>query len=143
MTFVQDFRYALRSMRKNPGFVIVAAVTLALGIGFNTGLFTLFNALALRPLPVRDPARVVNISWKDPQGHIAPRLSNPDYIDFRDRNHSFEGMLAYCPTEMIAGAGRDGRPEKAMSYLVSANYFPVLGATFARGRSFTEDEGSK
>src|SRR5262245_65753813 len=97
----QDLRFCLRMWLKNPGFTVVAALTLALGIGVNTALFTLFNAAALRPLPVKDPERVVKVyrkelgkSGREVAGSNS-MLSYPEYIAFRDNTQVFSSLTAY------------------------------------------------
>src|SRR5262245_64516511 len=99
----QDLRFGLRMLLKNPGFTVVAALTLALGIGVNTALFTLFNAVALRPLPVKDPERVVKVYRKE-SGKSYGRevagsnsmLSYPEYAGFRDNTQAFSALTAYA-----------------------------------------------
>src|SRR5215471_1635268 len=101
-TLLQDLRYGARMLMKNPGFTVVAALTLALGIGVNTALFTLFNAAALRPLPVKDPERVVKVfrkelgkSGREVAGSNS-MLSYPEYTSFRDNTQVFSILTAYA-----------------------------------------------
>src|ERR671929_1973907 len=93
-TLLQDVRYGLRVLRRRPGFTLVAVLTLALGVGVNTALFTVFDALVLRPLPLRDPARLVNVYGLDSKGERRPLYSYTDYLDLRERATSFEGLAA-------------------------------------------------
>src|SRR5438270_3770773 len=132
MTLFRDLRYGLRMLWKTPGFTLVALVSLALGIGVNTAIFSLVNALLVRPVPVvREQGRVV---W------MRAPASYPDYLDYREQARSFEGMAAVTGTsEFSLGGG--GEPELVKGEFVTANYFDVLGVAAARGRAFSEDEG--
>src|SRR5215468_10432570 len=111
----QDLRFGLRMLRKNPGFTVVAALTLALGIGVNTALFTIFNAVALRPLPVKDPDRIVKVYRKE-LGHSSlgiswssSNLSYPEYTAHRDGAQSFAGLTAYAGASLtLGGAEAEG-----------------------------------
>ncbi len=113
----QDLRYALRTLRRAPGFTAVAILSLALGIGANTAVFGVLDALVLRPLPVRSPDRLVFV---EPSTH-----SYPAYRELRDRNATFDGLLAYRIDPMGMGAGK--ATARVWGYLVSGNYFDVLG----------------
>src|SRR5678815_2365429 len=94
--FVRDLRYALRTLGGNPGFTTVAVVALALGIGVNTSIFSLYNAIALRPLPVKDPGRVVRL-YRTTRGEFGANvLSYPEYKDYRDGNPVFSGLAAWA-----------------------------------------------
>ncbi|HEV8146389.1 MAG TPA: ABC transporter permease [Bryobacteraceae bacterium] len=138
-SFLQDLRFALRSLRKSPGFTAIAALTLALGIGANAALFTVVNAVLLRPLPYRDPARIVNI-WNDygDQGQSLPAVSPPDFLDYRERARLFEGFAAAQGfTTSLTG---DGEPEQVRAAAVTANFFPLLGVPVERGRHFQAGE---
>jgi putative ABC transport system permease protein len=137
--FWQDLRYALRMLVKNPGFTAVAVVALALGIGANTAIFSVVNTVLLRPLPYKDPERLVMV-FEDSSRHGFPR-DNPtaaNYIDWRDQNHVFENIAA------IAGGNFNltgvGDPERITGYRVSASLFPLLGVAPQVGRWFTPDE---
>ena len=98
----QDLRFGVRMLLKNPGFTVVAALTLALGIGVNTALFTVFNAVALRPLPVKEPERIVKVYRKElgksarEVGGSSSMLSYPEYAGFRDNTQVFSGLTAYA-----------------------------------------------
>src|SRR6187551_2686162 len=107
--FLQDLRYSLRLFRKSPGFALVAVLALAFGIGMNTAIFTLLNAIALRPVPVRDSADVVTV-YQTIEGthsrnvHGAKAfLSYPEYQAYRDRSQSFEGLAAYAHADLTLG----------------------------------------
>src|SRR5215813_1424884 len=140
----QDLRYASRALRKNPGFTLTALLTLALGIGVNTAIFTLFYSLAWRPLPVKDPASVVNI-WQtiigDDYGRrlegTPSQISYPEYINYRDQTRSFAGLAAYAE-ETLTLTG--GEAERINAQMVTDNYFAVLGGEAALGRTFVPNE---
>ncbi|MCA1838224.1 MAG: ABC transporter permease, partial [Actinobacteria bacterium] len=135
----QDLRYGLRMLVKNPGFTAVAVIALALGIGANTAIFSVVNTVLLRPLPYKDPERLVMV-FEDSRAHGFPRdtPTAANYIDWRDQNHVFESMAA------IAGASFNltgvGDPERITGYRVSASLFPMLGVSPQLGRWFTPDE---
>jgi putative ABC transport system permease protein len=139
----QDLRFGLRMLRKNPGFTLVAALTLALGIGVNTALFTIFNAVALRPLPVKDPDRVVKVYRRDlgyrdrEVSGSSSMLSYPEYIGYRDNNQVFSGLAAYADTSLTLGGAE---AEAINGLLVTENYFSTLGAEMALGRAFAPEE---
>src|SRR5262245_54219957 len=141
----QDLRFGVRMLLKNPGFTVVAGLTLALGIGVNTALFTLFNAAALRPLPVKDPDRVAKIYRKE-LGKSYGRevagsnsmLSYPEYTGFRDNTQAFSALTAYSEnTSLTLGADE---LEAINGLLVAENYFSALGAEMAVGRAFLPEE---
>src|SRR5215831_2801004 len=98
-SIVADVRYALRTLRRQPGFVAAAAVSLALGIGANTAIFSFADALLLRPLPVVRPSEVLTIGNATPE-NIFDGVSYPDYRDIREQNHSFSGLIAYRMTTL-------------------------------------------
>ncbi|HEV7890009.1 MAG TPA: ABC transporter permease [Pyrinomonadaceae bacterium] len=133
MTLLQDIRYGIRMLWKTPGFTAVALVSLALGIGVNTAVFSLFNAVLLRPVPVvREQERIV---W------LRAPSSYPDYQDYREQSRSFEGMAAATGTREFSFTREGGEPELLRGELVTANYFDVLGVGAGLGRTFVEDEG--
>jgi predicted permease len=135
----QDLRYALRMLAKNPGFTAVAIIALALGIGANTAIFSVVNTVLLRPLPYKDPDRLMFV-FEDSSKHGFPRDTPTvaNFIDWRDQNRVFESMAA------IAGASLNltgvGDPERIAGYRVSASLFPMLGVSPQLGRWFTPDE---
>ncbi|MEK6408960.1 MAG: ABC transporter permease [Acidobacteriota bacterium] len=143
--FLQDIRYGLRVMLKNPGFTIVAVVTLALGLGANTAMFSLADQILLRLLPVEKPEELVVLRSPGPkQGRVssdgdgAASLSYPLYKELRDKNNVFAGLLArFAVSLSVAG---EGQTERANGELVSGNYFDVLGVRPALGRVFTQDD---
>src|ERR1700734_2295595 len=91
---LHDLRYAVRTLRQSPGFALTAIASIALGIGANSAIFSLADGLLLRPLPVQNPSRVVTLRSHSPSGKLG-EISYPDFADLRDRNRSFEGMIAY------------------------------------------------
>src|SRR6266545_4230662 len=100
---IQDLRYGVRMLLKHPGFTFVAVATLALGIGVNTALFTVFDALLLRPLPLKDPASLVNFSGLDHSGGRHKLFSYLDYLDYRDRNTMLAGLVAWNKAAVVLG----------------------------------------
>jgi macrolide transport system ATP-binding/permease protein len=136
-TLVQDIRYAFRAMLKSPGFTAIAVLSLALGIGANAAIFSLVNAILFRPLPVSEPARLVDVI-PIRQGSEFNNFSYPIYRDFRDRNEVFDGLAVYRFSPM--SLSREGNNERIWGYLVSGNYFDLLGVKPAAGRFFTQEE---
>ncbi|HEX6533517.1 MAG TPA: ABC transporter permease, partial [Gemmatimonadaceae bacterium] len=134
-TLRADVRYALRAMARQPAFAIVAVLTLALGIGANTAIFSLINTALLRPLPVERPEQLVSLNNVSLN---LPAISYPNYRDFRDRNNSFSGMMVYRYTPFALSV--NGVNERVWGYLVTGNYFEVLGVKPALGRFFTPDD---
>ena len=139
--FVQDLRYAFRTLRKAPLFTSVAVLSLALGIGANTAIFTLVNQLILQLLPVRDPEQLVLLTARG--SHYGSNtggnaLSYPMYQDFRDKNQVFQGM--FCRFGNAFSLTYEGRTELVSGELVSGNYFPVLGVGAALGRVFNAQD---
>ena len=133
----QHIRFALRQLRQNPGFSLAAILSLALGIGANTAIFTLFDQVLLRPLPVPHPEELVRLQWNGQNNAIninGDSLSYPAYHDFRDRNQVFNGVI--CRFALSLSAAYPGRTELLDGELVSGNYFDVLGAGPAIGRVF-------
>jgi predicted permease len=138
---LQDLRYAIRTFRKSPIFVIVAVLSLAFGIGANTAIFTLVDQLLLRLLPVKDPQQLVLLWGRGPHygsNNGRHKLSYPMYEDFRDHNQVFSGM--FCTWETDMSVSSDGRTERVDGELVSGTYFPVLGVGAALGRLFTAED---
>jgi len=137
-TLLQDLRYGLRVLRKSPGFTLVAVVSLALGIGANTTIFSMANALLLRPLPVDEPERLVSLHSVNPDGSSFHTFSYPDYQDYREQTGVFEGLLVYTIDTYSLNA--DERTERVFGMLASGNFFDVMGVRPALGRFFTPDE---
>ena len=139
-TLLQDLRYGARTLWKNPGFTLIAVVTLSLGIGANTAIFTVVNAALLRGLPYRAPERLVHLFETTPQKAFAQReFSYPDYQDYQ-RSQAFEGLGAYTGGGGIL-TGR-GEPQRIFAPAASANFFSVLGVEPLLGRTFRDGEES-
>ncbi len=126
-----DLKYALRQLIKHPGFAATAIVTLALGIGANVVVFSVLNALILRPLNVSEPQSLYNVEHKK---HSWLSQSYPDYLDYRDRNNTFSAMVAYDTTSAAISTSKAAT--KNFGYLASGNYFDMLGVQPALGRFF-------
>ena len=138
---LQDLRYSLRTLCKSPVFLAVAVLSLALGIGANTAIFTLINQLILQPLPVKDPERLVMLAGRGKHygGNNGPdRISYPMYQEIRDKNQVFSGM--FCTYPSTVSASFQGGTELIGADFVSGNYFPVLGIGAAAGRVFTASD---
>jgi macrolide transport system ATP-binding/permease protein len=137
-TLLKDLRYGLRRLTRSPGFTIVALLSLALGIGANTAIFSLVNTALLRPLPVERPEQLVALS-NVAGNRMFPTFSYPNYRDFRDRSQVFDGLLAYRFAPL--SISHDGVNERLWGYLVTGNYFEMLGVKPALGRVIsTEDD---
>ncbi len=137
-SLLRDIRYALRGLRRSPGFTAVAVATLALGIGVNATIFSMVSAVLYRPLPVEEPGELVNI-----YGHVNTSsdhgtLSYPDYLDIRDQTQTLDGVIAH--TNFFANLSIDGSSELVVGEAVSDNFFQVLGVTPRPGRPFTPEE---
>ncbi len=138
-SLVADIRFALRWLWKSPGFTLVAVASLAVGIGFNTTLFTIVDALLFKPLPVKEAERLVDVFTSDSTGTSSFSTSSyPDYLDIRAQNDVFEGMAGYSP--MFAALNLDNRSRLAMGEIVSGNYFQVLGVPAAIGRTILPED---
>jgi predicted permease len=138
----QDLRYGLRMLLKNPGFTMIAAVTLALGIGANTTIFSFINGLALRPIVgVKEPGRLVAVYTSDrSSGQLYSDSSYPDYVDFRDQADAFSGLAAYSGTTLtLTGADE---AERLGGAHVTGNYFDTLGVEAGAGRTLQADDST-
>jgi putative ABC transport system permease protein len=138
-TLAQDLRFGLRMLLKNPGFASVAILTLALGMGANTAIFSVVKAVLLRPLPFKDPAQLVRVNESVEHGGRSP-VAYPNYLDWRAQNHAFEEMAAYADCEMILGGTE--KAERVYCEQASDSYFPLLGVSAYLGRTFSPDEDS-
>ena len=149
---LQDLRYALRMLRKNPGFTVVAVLTLALGIGANTAIFTVVNAVLLRPLPYPDPGRLVQLVFRN-QGQKVEGASIPMFVAWREQAHVLEDFALYDLQGFMSGGETEyffkapgvnltggDRPERLAAIHVSADYFRLFGAPVEIGRTFTARE---
>ncbi|HEY2115238.1 MAG TPA: ABC transporter permease [Candidatus Angelobacter sp.] len=144
---VQDIRYALRNLRKSPAFAAIAVITLALGIGANTAIFTVVNAVFFHPIPVKDPARLVEIFTIDQRkffgltNNFFP-TSYPNAQDIQQRAQSFDGMTVYAFLFTPVSMTVNGQPNQYFAQLSSGNYFDVLGVHAQLGRTFRPEEDS-
>jgi len=136
-TFAQDLRYAARMLRKNPGFTLIAVLTLGLGIGANTAIFSFIDAILYKPLPVTAPEQLVDLynfdaKYVDDFKYVP--LSFPDYKDLRDQNHSFSSLLAFDETGIAIQGAEESQIVPAEC--VTENYFETLGVKLVLGRGF-------
>src|SRR6478736_2649115 len=141
---MQDLRYALRQLRKSPGFAIVAVITLALGVGANTAVFSVVDAVMLRPLPYYQPERLVEAQSADQNSYEAFNVSYPDFFDWRAQNHTLEHLVSYHDTGFTL-TGLE-RPVHVDAEIVSWDFLPALGVQPELGRGFLPEEektGSK
>src|SRR2546430_16520106 len=135
-TVLQDLRYAIRRLAKSPGFTAVVVLTLALGIGANTGIFSVVNGVLLTPLPYRDPSRLV-VGWES-KGTSTHHVVNPaNYMDWHDRATSFSG-LALTTWRSLTFTGEQA--EEVQGRAVTPDFFGVVGATPLLGRTFNVEE---
>jgi len=140
----QDTRYALRMMRKAPGYSLLVAMTLALGIGANTAIFSVVDAVLLRPLPYEDPDRLAIVYAQNPD-RSAPRfsVSYADWLDWRRQNRVFTDIALFMGGTSQLGGGAAGEPERLQAIYVTDNFFPVLGARAAAGRLFLPGDAER
>ena len=149
LTLFQDLKFAVRGLQKHRGFTIVAVLTIALGIGINTALFTVFDAFVLKPLPLKDPAKLVALEGGDKHGQRRRLFSYLDYLDYQQQNPVFSDLIAWNKVSATLG---QAPPQDADDFLlaegyehvfgqiVSNNYFSALGAHMHLGRAFTSTE---
>jgi predicted permease len=136
-TFLQDLKYGARMLMKNPVFALIAILTLALGIGANTALFSVVNGVILNPLPFTNPQQLVSLYWKTPQFEQAS-ITFPNFLDWQKDNHTFSAMSAYREQDFIlTGAGE---PERLHGQQISAEFFLSLGIEPVLGRTFRPEE---
>ncbi len=146
-TLWQDVKYGLRMLARNPGFAAVAILSLALGIGANTTIFTVVNAVLLNPLPVQDSSHLVELDTVDSKTAIgAPNatklgMSYPNFHDYRDQSTAFSGLSVFAFDNFTLSG--QGTPKQISGMIVSANYFDVLGVKPIIGRTFYPDEDQK
>jgi hypothetical protein len=138
-SFLQDLRYATRQLRKSPGFTAIAVLTLALGIGANTAIFSVVNAALLHALPYKDPGRLVYV-WSAEKARGIPQstVSIPDLHDWREQNQVFDGIAAFSESRFNLSGGRE--PVQVNGLAVTANLFDVLGTKPELGRTFVSTE---
>jgi len=142
-TFLQDLKYGARLLVRAPAFTVIAALSLALGIGANTTMFTLVNAVLLNPLPVEDPSQLVSVWTTDERNQNSAlgflQISPLNYRDLRDKNEVFAGLAAHTGIPLNVSVA-NGEPQQLFGEIVTGNYFSVLGAKPAAGRTFMADE---
>jgi macrolide transport system ATP-binding/permease protein len=139
-TLLQDIRYGARMLMKNPGFMIVAVITLALGIGANTAIFSMVDAFLLRPLPVAEPAQITVLAFHQKQGNFLTQFSIADYRDIQNQTKEvFSDVFAY--QFGLDGLSVDGKADRVLTNYVSGNYFSALGLKPALGRFILPSEG--
>jgi hypothetical protein len=136
---LNDIRYALRTLRQNPGFALTAVVSIAMAIGANSAIFSLQDGLLFRPLAIRNPAEVMTITSRPPTG-VAEAFRYPDFVELREKNRTFEGLVAYrlvsTPFAKDEARNEAGLPDIKTGFLVSGNFFDLLGVAPSLGRGF-------
>ena len=136
-TLWQDFRYGARMLLKHPGVTLIAVMTLALGIGANTAIFSVVNAVILRPLPYKNPERLVSL-WENVPQHGRSRVTPADFFDWKKQSTTFEDMAAFGFSTMTLTGG--GEPEQLLGTRAGSGYFSVVGVEPILGRSFLAEE---
>jgi putative ABC transport system permease protein len=141
--FLKDLNYALRTFQKNPGFTVVAILTIGLGIGACTAVFSVVNGVLLRPLPYGDPARLVLV-WSElrTRNVLDFPFPIPDVRDFRESAETFDGVAGITAAGRAAISGETGEPEQVRTIGATTNIFTVLGVPMAAGRNFTDADGT-
>src|SRR3954466_433111 len=137
---LHDIRYACRTLAANPGFTLAAVLTLALGIGANTAIFTAVYGVLLKPLPYGDPDRIVRISETRRGG--AWNVAYPNYLDWRARNHVFQSMAIFNTYGRVVIAGDGGPAQIFTRGTCETNMLEVMGVPPARGRAFTQEDAA-
>ena len=135
---IQDLRFGVRMLLKQKGFTLVAVLSLSMGIGATTTVFSVANAVLLRPLPVTDAASLVSVNKPDPNASGIHVISYPDYLDYRSQNEVFSDLLAW--SEVALSLNLNDQAEQAYGMVVSGNYFSMLGVQPAVGRFFSEED---
>jgi putative ABC transport system permease protein len=136
-TFLQDFRFGIRTLAKNPSFAAVAILTLALGIGASTAIFSVVDAVLLRPLPYSNPQQIVTVWEQEAHGHRA-HLTDPNFLDFRAQNHTLSALATFSSTPESVSGGNE--PIRMDIGLVTQDFFKVMGVEPFRGREFGHSE---
>ncbi|MFY9572511.1 MAG: ABC transporter permease [Blastocatellia bacterium] len=138
-TLLQDLRYGARTLMRTPAFSVIAVVTLALGIGANTAIFSVTDKLLIKSLPVREPQQLVRVTFVSVSPHfVSNAFSYPEFNDYNTQNQVFSGLLAFTKTQLEMNT--NDLLERVESEYVSGNYFDVLGVQAARGRTFSLEE---
>ena len=139
-TLMQDIRYGVRMLMRNPDLMIVAIITLALGIGANTAIFSMVDGILLRPLPVQDPAQITVLAYQQQKGNIQTQFSVADFRDIRSQSSEvFSDVAGYQLG--LDGLSVDGKADRIVTDYVSGNYFPALGIKPEVGRFILPSEG--
>lgn len=148
-TVLEDIRYGWRALRKHRGFTAAAVITLALGIGVNAALFTVFDAFVLKPLPLKDPDRLVNFGGTNRIGERQRLFSYQDYLAYRDQSDSFSNLIAWNKVRATLGEAPPNQDDSSafaegyeylLGQIVTGNYFSALGAEMTLGRGFRPDD---
>src|SRR5207244_13551818 len=139
LVMLKDVRYALRALRQNLGFALTAIISIGLGIGANSAIFSMADGMLLRPLPVPNPSQIVSLRARTPTGAFG-NLSYADFADIRGKNRSFESLVAYAIAP--AGFARDveTQPQLKVGLLVSGNFFSALHGEPPLGVGFVSEE---
>src|SRR5262245_43980247 len=138
-TLLRDIRYGIRGLLKRPGFTLIALMALALGIGANTAIFSLVNAVLVQPLPFKDPDRLVWMWGNIRQGGNRASVSPLDFLDYRQQNKTFEQFAATFSIPLSINLTGEGEPERIQSAGVTGNYFQAVGVSPLLGRTFVLD----
>ena len=134
---LQDLRYAARTLRRAPGFLILTVLTIAVGVGANAAMFSIVNAVLLKPLPFTRPNELVLVTDSDRRTRQSNGDATPaNYLDWQARQHSFTALTAYRQARFALTGG--DRPEGVAGAIVNANFFDVLGVAPALGRTFAD-----
>jgi macrolide transport system ATP-binding/permease protein len=139
MRLIADLRYACRTLIKSPGFAAIAILSIALGVGLNTAMFSYVDAILLRPLPVPDSGRIIAVNSTAPGTRLG-NMSYPDYADLRDRTKTLAALTCYQMVTMGISANREGTAHMTLGVIASGNFFSGLGIDIPAGRGFRADE---
>jgi predicted permease len=142
-TLWQDLRFGARMMIKAPGFTLIAVLSIALGIAVNSAVFTFVNGILLKPMPVRQPDRLVALYTKEPNSIYPSQFSYPDYLDYRDHNQVFSDLFIHFTTQGLSLKGGEGAAEMVCGEMVTGNYFTGLRLDPALGRLFTPEDDKR
>ena len=140
ISFFQDVRYAIRILFKNPGFTLIAALSLALGIGANSAIFSLADALLLRPLPILEPSSVLDVSTNTTDNPFGG-ISYPNFRDLQAKSKSFDEMVAFQISTVSVATSAQAVPQIISGVIASENLFQALGVQPILGRGFLPEEG--
>src|ERR1051325_332227 len=140
-TLLRDIRYGIRGLWKRPGFTFVALVALALGIGANTAIFSLVNAVLVQPLPFKDPDRLVWMWGNIRQGGNHASVAPLDFLDYRQQNKTFDQFAAMGSIPLAINLTGGGEPERLQSAIVTGNYFQAFEVNPLLGRTFCSADG--